>query len=133
MKRDSEEAERPAVRVFFDGSCPLCTKEIALYRRLDTRQKVDWCDVSEPAQAAVLPLPREVLMARFHVQPISGGEPLSGARAFLELWRHIPGWRWLSRLRYVPGVPTLLELSYLVFLRVRPSIQRVFARRGAPS
>lgn len=111
-----------SIRVFYDGSCPLCSKEIALYQRLDRAQRVDWCDVSSPSNAAVLPLPQGALMARFHVQPLPG-EPLSGARAFLELWRHIPGWRWLATLRHLPGVPALLEVAYRLFLKVRPAIQ----------
>jgi predicted DCC family thiol-disulfide oxidoreductase YuxK len=111
-----------SIRVFYDGSCPLCSKEIALYQSLDRAQRVDWCDVSSPSNASVLPLPQDTLMARFHVQPLPG-EPLSGARAFLELWRHIPGWRWLATLRHLPGVPALLEVAYRLFLKVRPAIQ----------
>ncbi|MGA0882627.1 MAG: thiol-disulfide oxidoreductase DCC family protein [Burkholderiaceae bacterium] len=122
MEKAREASSGAAVRVFYDGSCPLCSKEIALYQRLDSAQKVAWCDVSSPEQAPLLPLPQSVLMARFHVQPIPG-DPISGARAFLELWRHIPGWRWLSVLRHVPGVPSMLELAYVMFLKIRPAIQ----------
>lgn len=120
-------AGQPSLRVFFDGSCPLCRKEIALYQRQDTDQQVDWCDVSSPQRAESLPLPRAELMARFHVQP-AGGAPISGARAFLELWRHIPGWRWLATIRHLPAIPWLLERAYRAFLKVRPAIQRRFSR-----
>ena len=123
-----EDSNKAAVRVFFDGSCPICTKEIGLYQRIDRDHRVDWCDVSSPSQADGLPLPRPALMARFHVQP-AGGAPISGARAFLELWRHLPGWRWLATIRHVPGLPSVLELAYRVFLRIRPAIQRRFQRR----
>lgn len=32
--------------VFFGGSCPLCQREIALYRRLPSPQPIKWRDVS---------------------------------------------------------------------------------------
>ena len=31
--------------VFFDGQCPLCTREIALLKQLDTRQRLHFEDI----------------------------------------------------------------------------------------
>lgn len=33
---------------FFDGSCPLCRREIALYRDLPSTLHIHWVDVSTP-------------------------------------------------------------------------------------
>ena len=77
--------------VLYDGDCPLCRREIAVYQGLAAREPVRWVDVSAPGTD--LPDERSTLMARFHVQR-EDGSLLSGAEAFLALWARLPGWRW---------------------------------------
>ncbi|MFM7966756.1 MAG: thiol-disulfide oxidoreductase DCC family protein, partial [Betaproteobacteria bacterium] len=77
-----------------------------------------------------LPLPRETLLKRFHVQR-PDGEMVSGARAFIEVWAALPGWRWLARLCRTPGVPSLLEASYRIFLKLRPTLQKLQRRKSS--
>ena len=113
------------LRVFFDGGCPLCRKEIGLYKDADKAGAIDWLDVSAEQQAGSLPLAKQLLLARFHVQT-SDGELISGARAFIKMWRHLPGWHWLARICSIPGIPSILEIGYRGFLRFRPAIQRAF-------
>jgi predicted DCC family thiol-disulfide oxidoreductase YuxK len=122
-------AEDPQLIVLHDGSCPLCRREIALYRAADRAGAVDFRDVSriDPGQA-VCGLTREVAMARFHVVT-ADGRTLSGAAAFIALWRVLPGWRWLGRIAIVPGLPWLLERAYRAFLPVRPLLQRLAGGR----
>ncbi|WP_397534713.1 thiol-disulfide oxidoreductase DCC family protein, partial [Roseateles sp.] len=78
--------------VLYDGSCPLCRREISIYRDLRPNAPLCFADVSDPA----LPLPdgvsgptRAQLMARFHVRA-ADGQLLSGAAAFLALWAALP-------------------------------------------
>lgn len=118
------------LRVFFDGACPACSKEIALYQRADRQQAIDWLDVAQASGGLGLPLPRETLLARFHVQR-PDGEMVSGARAFIEVWAALPGWRWLARLCRTPGVPSLLEASYRIFLKLRPTLQKLQRRKSS--
>ena len=117
-----------SLAVFYDGACPLCQREIALYRDLPATAPVEFIDISNPAQSAPAGQSREALLARFHVQH-ADGRMESGAQAFLALWARLPYWRWLARLGAVPGVPALLELMYRGFLRVRPAMQRLAIRR----
>ncbi|WP_233253672.1 thiol-disulfide oxidoreductase DCC family protein [Limnohabitans sp. 2KL-1] len=111
--------------VMFDGSCPLCQREIGLYRSLTPLQPVVWVDVSQAELTAPV---RAQLMARFHVQQ-SNGQMLSGAAAFVALWLHMPGWRWLGRLGRLPGMTPLMEWVYRAFLTIRPGLQRLFKKR----
>ena len=113
------------LRVFFDGACPLCRKEISLYQKADKAGAIDWLDVSLEESAQALPLPRQILLARFHVQK-PDGQLISGARGFIEMWRQLPKWHWLAKLCAIPGLPPILELGYRGFLRVRPAVQRTF-------
>ena len=34
------------VTLFWDGGCPLCTKEILYYQELDQERRVDWVDIT---------------------------------------------------------------------------------------
>lgn len=115
------------IRVFFDGACPLCKREIRIYQNADKAKKIDWVDVSTTEQSSKLPLPVGALLARFHVQTLDG-QLISGARGFIEMWRYLPKWRWLAAICSIPGVPTILELSYRGFLIVRPIIQRLLKK-----
>ncbi len=111
--------------VLYDGSCPLCKAEIGLYRDRDVGGRLCLVDVS--AQNAALPegLDRQAAMARFHVIA-PNGQVLSGAAAFIEVWRALPGWRWLARLAALPGVEPVLEVTYRGFLKARPAMVRLF-------
>lgn len=111
--------------MFFDGSCPLCTAEIGLYRDRDTDGRLRLVDVSAPNAALPEGLDREAAMARFHVMA-PNGQVLSGAAAFIEVWRALRGWRRLARLASLPGVGPVLELTYRAFLKARPALVRLF-------
>ncbi len=106
----------------FDGSCPLCKREIALYQSLAPLQTVTWRDISQES-ADLSQADQARYMARFHVQR-EDGRQLSGAAAFVELWQVMPGWRWLARVGRLPGVTPFLELLYRSFLHLRPYLQR---------
>jgi predicted DCC family thiol-disulfide oxidoreductase YuxK len=96
-----------------------------VYRRATPLAPVAWVDVSAGDSAALGGRPCADLMARFHVQT-SDGVMLSGAAAFVALWLLFPGWRWLGRFGALPGMGTVLEVMYRLFLRVRPRLQRLF-------
>ena len=60
--------------MFFDRGCPLCRREIAPYRRLDTAGAIDWRD--SHADARVLEewgMPRDRAMQRMHATTPEGG------------------------------------------------------------
>ena len=121
--------ESASLTVLYDGACPLCRAEIGVYRGLPSDTPLCFADVSTQGQALPAGLSREQLLARFHVQH-ADGRVESGARAFLALWATLPGWRWLARLGRLPGMPTLMEGLYRLFLVFRPALQRV-VRRGS--
>ena len=114
--------------VLYDGSCPLCRREISLYRGLSASEPLSFQDVSHPARALPAGTQAGALMARFHVQH-ADGRLESGARAFIALWALLPGWRWLARLGRLPGMAQTMEWAYLGFLRVRPALQALARAR----
>ncbi|MCE2714820.1 MAG: DUF393 domain-containing protein [Acidibacter sp.] len=118
-----------SLAVFYDGACPVCRREIGVYRDLTPVEPVEFCDVSQQAVPLPAELTREQALARFHVR-YADGRIESGARAFIALWERLPYWRWLARVGRLPGVATLMEMAYRGFLRIRPTIQRWAAKRA---
>lgn len=113
----------PALTVLYDGACPLCRREIGIYRGLQSSTPVCFADVSDAEQPLPAGTTRAQLMARFHVRD-ANGRLLSGAQAFLALWDTLPGWRWLARAGRLPGAAWAMERAYRLFLRLRPALQR---------
>lgn len=126
------DAAAPALTVLYDGACPLCRREIGIYRGLQPRTSVCFADVADPTQPLPSGTTREQLLSRFHVRDSDGGLR-SGAEAFLALWALLPGWRWLARIGSVPGVPWAMERVYRLFLRVRPMLQVWASRLDRPA
>ena len=142
MNEADTETARQALplTVLYDGACPLCRREIGIYRRLQPLHAdapVCFADVSDTALSLPSALPpgttRAQLLARFHVRG-RDGELLSGAQAFLALWAALPGWRWLALAGRIPGAAWVMERGYRRFLRWRPLLQRWACRldRSAP-
>ena len=124
----SPSADPEPLTVLYDGACPLCRWEIGHYQGLKARQALCFEDVSRSDFCPPPETPRAQLLARFHVRR-ADGRWLSGAAAFVALWARLPGWRWLAWTARLPGVLTLMELGYRLFLRVRPRLQSWVARR----
>ncbi len=111
--------------VYYDGSCPLCRTEIGYYRRLDQADGICFVDVADSAAAPPAGVTRKQALQRFHVRA-GDGRMLSGAAAFVEVWSHLPGWRWAARAARLPGMLAMLELGYRAFLPLRPRLARLF-------
>jgi predicted DCC family thiol-disulfide oxidoreductase YuxK len=115
------------VTVYFDGSCPLCTKEIGLYQNADGAERITFCDVSRADINLPADLTPAAAMARFHVRG-ADGRLESGAAGFALLWSSLPRWRWLGRIVSFAPVKAVAELTYRGFLKIRPAVQRWFKR-----
>ncbi len=116
--------------VYYDGGCPVCRREIALYQRQPGAERCAWVDVSATASERVADdLDRADALARMHVRR-ADGRLVDGAVAFIALWQALPKTRWLGRIAGVPPLPWLLEFGYRIFLRVRP-LWRSHTRQGA--
>ena len=106
-------------RVFYDGACPLCRREIAHYRRLRGADRLAWVDISRDQVALdAHGLSREAAMARLHVLD-AAGQWQTGAWAFAELWSHLPAYRWLASALRKTGALPILDRGYSRFARWR--------------
>lgn len=106
--------------IYFDGACPVCSAEIAHYRRQPGAQDCEWIDAAACADAELGPgLTRETALRRFHVRR-ADGQLVDGMRGFATLWLALPRTAWLGRLASFGPMPLVLDAAYRAFLAVRP-------------
>lgn len=111
--------------MFYDGGCPLCSKEVAHYRRIDANDNVNWLDIStHPESLKQHDIAYTAAMKHLHVLN-SKGEMLRGAYAFQALWQALPRYRVLAYLVSFPGFLWMMDKVYNQFA------QRRFAKRMA--
>jgi predicted DCC family thiol-disulfide oxidoreductase YuxK len=109
-----------ALTVYYDGACPVCSREIAVYRRQVGAEQCVWVDASICDESALGEgLSRGSALARFHVRR-ANGELVDGMRGFTILWRALPRLAWAARIASIGPLPLLLDAAYRVFLWVRP-------------
>jgi predicted DCC family thiol-disulfide oxidoreductase YuxK len=110
---------RGTLAVYYDGGCPVCSREIAFYKARPGAKGFVWVDVSGADPAALGPgLTHAAAMARMHVR-LPNGRLLSGAEAFAEMWRRMPRLAWLGWLLAMPPFGSLAEIGYRGFLLAR--------------
>jgi predicted DCC family thiol-disulfide oxidoreductase YuxK len=115
------------LKVYFDGQCPLCRKEINLYKKISQGKQISWINIEEASfDAAKTGLTKDELKARFHV--ILNDKVYSGGYAFLQLWSFIPGLAWATKVLDKAFFPKLLDKVYDFFLIIRPTLQKILMK-----
>lgn len=114
----------PSVSMLYDGGCPLCSREVAHYRRLDKAGNVRWADISAN-QDILSKYGISYPAAMKHLHVIENDKIVVGAPAFAIVWTQLPYYRHLARIARLPGVMRILDAGYRIFAKRR------FARRMA--
>lgn len=126
-----QDRPEPRLEAFYDGACPLCAREIAFYRNRIGADEVRWVDIAaDPDPGLPEGLTKDAAMARFHVRT-ADGTVLSGAAAFLALWRRLDRFTRLGAVLSHPLSLPVLEAGYRSFLKARPFLQPWFTSPAA--
>ncbi|MDF1729050.1 MAG: DUF393 domain-containing protein [Sulfitobacter sp.] len=98
--------------VLYNGSCPICSREVNHYARLTQEAQIDvrYDDISDPGALERWGIHREEAAKRFHVR--RNGQIYAGLPAFIQLWSDIPRMRWLARVVSLPGIHWLATRAY---------------------
>jgi len=123
----------PLLTVYFDGGCPVCTREIGFYRRRRGADRIRWVNLAQCEDSELgTDLSRERAQARLHARR-PDGRLVSGALAFAALWQALPAFHLIGRVAALPGLAHGLEWGYRGFLKVRPLWRREAAACPLPS
>lgn len=106
------------VRVYYDGECPLCMREIAMLQRKDRHGHIDFQDIASPyfdADAAGKTF--DELMERIHGQ-LPDGTWIEGVEVFRQLYAAI-GLGAVVAATKIPGIRQTLDWGYRRFAQNR--------------
>ena len=122
--------EHNGPKVYYDGACPLCAREIKFYRRQEGADRICWVDISGLETIDVAPdLTRVRALARFTVRDIDG-TLVSGGKAFTKIWQLLPRFRRLAMPFKLPPFAWSLDRTYEIFLALRPHLQTIVAAKS---
>jgi predicted DCC family thiol-disulfide oxidoreductase YuxK len=106
------------LRLLYDGDCPLCSREVALLRRLDRLGRIDFEDIAasgfDPSRYG---LDRRAVMARIHAV-LPDGRVIEGVEVFRRAYGAV-GLGWLLAPSRWPGFRRLFDAAYRSFARNR--------------
>lgn len=115
--------------VFYDGACPLCSKEVKLYKKLAANDKYDtdieWVDISKSqTELKAEGIKYADAMQLMHVKDASGVHQV-GIDAILTIWDQLPYYRKLSKfLKQIPALHPWLKKAYAFFAKHRMKFQK---------
>lgn len=105
--------------IFYDGQCPLCQREIQHYQRTQGAGELEFVDLTQ-AEDRLKPYAITLKSALLKLHAVDAqGVIKVGVDAFILIWRHLKGWRWLARFVNIPGIKQLAVLSYHWFAKWR--------------
>jgi len=98
------------VKVFFNNSCNICRAEINLYKKQNI-EDIEWVDITDNKSAEIETQKNDkALLRRLHIK--DGEKIISGAEAFLLVWKKIPKYKFLYTFFKAPVIFTLFSVSY---------------------
>ena len=100
------------VTVFFDGSCPLCAREMDQLARYDRLSRIHFVDLNDDAHRYPT-IDREAALHTLHVLD-ANGTLRKGVDANVLLWETVGRKAWLRILRW-PIVRQLADIGYRFF------------------
>lgn len=120
----SSSSDSQNLRVYYDGLCHLCSREIDHYKTLEGAEKIEFIDICSPKfDAQKNGLDPKQIHRVMHVQK-PDGRFVTRVEAFIEIWKRLPRYRSLAKVARWPGVFQGLEVGYSIFARVRPYLPR---------
>jgi predicted DCC family thiol-disulfide oxidoreductase YuxK len=103
------------LKVFYDGKCGLCSKEINYYKSIAPPDNFCWFDIAtDPRPLKPYNISQADALRRLHVYDASDCAYI-GAAAFVVIWSFLPNWRYLAFLMKLPFILSLADYVYNKF------------------
>tara|TARA_Y100001935_G_C17289746_1_gene502555 strand:- start:45 stop:428 length:384 start_codon:yes stop_codon:yes gene_type:complete len=105
--------------IIYDGKCPICSREIAHYKRRSGAKNLKWIDATRDIDfLKSIGVEQKTVLEKFHVMNVHGEWEI-GAAGFVYMWSYLWPYRWLSNcIKFLHLIP-VLEKAYLKFLKIR--------------
>lgn len=115
-------SQSDTLTVYYDAACPACRREVGVYQRRERKGRIVWRDISQgPGDLADDGVTGADALARIHAR-LPDGRIITGPRVFVEIWKRIPGLRWLTPIAGSAPAIALMEPAYAWFAKRRARI-----------
>ena len=106
-------------KVFFDGNCPICKKEIDTYKKLTLDDNISWYDISvnKNISKTINKTQKECLEV-LHVTD-DKNDIKTAIDAFIEIWKKTKYFRHLIFLFKIPLVKSVANYMYFKYAKYR--------------
>ena len=105
-------------KVFYDGNCPICKKEIELYKQLNKNKSIAWYNIySDKKALKIINKSREECLKTFHV--IDDNKIYKETEAFFILWKDIKYFKILYYLFNFKLIRYFLNIFYKIYAKYR--------------
>ena len=107
------------IKVFYDGKCNVCKKEIDFYSKIDKEKSFDWVNIHKnKTKINKIGLSKEELLSILHIQA-QDGSIIKGVEAFGLMWSKFRYLKLLSfALKFKP-INIFASFLYKLWLRTR--------------
>ena len=106
-------------KVFYDGKCGLCNKEINYYKRIAPKNIFEWHDIaSNPEKLKELRVSQYDALMYLHATDQKSNLKI-GVDAFIMIWSHLKYWKILSVLVRAPFIYSIAKITYKLFAYYR--------------
>ena len=107
------------IKVFFDGACGYCSKEIRYYKKISNKEVFRWVNVAaEPNALADYNISQA--QALLHLHAIDNNNNIYvGADAFAVIWKNLPVWHVLGHFISFPIINSIASILYTWFAKRR--------------
>ena len=116
-----------ALRIYFDGHCPLCAREMNQLRQLDSAKKLDLQDIHAGDFSQRFPHINPLEADRILHGETADGRLLLGLDVTCMAWQLVGRGHWFMWMRW-PLIKPVADRAYLLFARHRHRISRWFGR-----
>ena len=107
------------IKVYFDGICGLCSKEIKYYKKIAPESIFEWIDVAKDPNA-MNDYKITQAEALLYLHAIDNDNIIYvGSDAFALIWKNLPKWNILGQLISFPIMRNLCRLIYKKFAKHR--------------
>lgn len=110
--------------VYYDGGCPICSREIETYRKKDKNERIIFEDISAPDFDPIeYGLDPKKIHKKMHART-PDDKIVTGVNAFITIWREIESLKFLVPLAQFRPIYLILSVGYWCFAKLRPLLPR---------
>ena len=107
------------IKVYFDGNCKICSKEISFYSKLDHKKKFNWINIhNDSKEIKKTGISKKKLISILHIKK-KDGSFVKGVEAFRVIWSEFKYFKILAYFLRFKLIMNTVNVFYKTWLKNR--------------